>query len=192
MEFENIKNDIKQILSEKRYNHSLGVVKRAEQLAQIYNQDIQKARLVAIAHDIAKEINKEDAYQYVKQHNIIIDEIEKNEPSLLHSKIGANICKEKYNFTDDMTQAILYHTTGNINMNTFDKIIFLADKTEEGRKNEIDLDEANKIVDKDINEGMLYMIRNSLEYTLKKKKLIHPDTIILMNKLILESIQNKK
>ena len=192
MEFENIKNDIKQILSEKRYNHPLGVVKRAEQLAQIYNQDIQKARLVAIAHDIAKEINKEDAYQYVKQHNIIIDEIEKNEPSLLHSKIGANICKEKYNFTDDMTQAILYHTTGNINMNTFDKIIFLADKTEEGRKNEIDLDEANKIVDKDINEGMLYMIRNSLEYTLKKKKLIHPDTIILMNKLILESIQNKK
>ena len=185
MEFEKIRKDIEQILTKERYEHSLGVAKRAEVLAKIYNQDVQKARLVGIAHDIAKQMKKEDAYKYAKQHNIELDEIEINEPALLHSKIGARICIEKYNFTNDMAQAIIYHTTGNINMNTFDKIIFLADKTEEGRTNP-EQEELKKIADKNLDEGILYSLRYSLKYTINKQRLVHPDSIHLMNKLIIE------
>lgn len=184
MEFEKIKQEIKQILSPKRYNHSLGVAKRAEELAFKYSQNIEKARLVGIAHDIAKEMPKEQAYEYAKLHKIELDEIEKNEPSLLHSKIGAHICKEKYHFDQDMVDAILYHTTGNIKMNTFSKIIFLADKTEQGRP--IDLEETNKIINKDLDEGMLLLLRTAMQYTLNKKRLIHPDSIHLMNQLIIQ------
>lgn len=184
MEFEKIKEDIKQILSEKRYNHSLGVAKKAEEIAILYNQDVEKAKLVGMAHDIAKEMPKEQAYEYAKLHKIEIDEIEQNEPSLLHSKIGAHICKEKYQFDQDMVDAILYHTTGNIKMNTFAKIIFLADKTEEGRT--IELEEINQIIKQDLDDAMLYILRNAMKYTLNKKRLIHPDSIYLMNKLIME------
>lgn len=185
MEFEKIKNDVKQILTTCRFEHSLGVAKRAEELAKIYNEDIEKAKLVGIAHDIAKEMKKEEAYEYAKQKNIELDEIEMHEPALLHSKIGASICKERYNFTDDMTQAIVFHTTGNVNMNMFDKIIFLADKTEDGRT-KIELGEAKKLIDRDIDEGMLYMLRSAMHYTLNKGGLVHPDSIDLMNKLIIE------
>ena len=185
MEFEQIKNDIKNILSKERYIHCLGVAKRAEELAIKYNQDVEKAKLVGIAHDIAKEMPKAEAYEYAKKHNIELDEIEKNEPSLLHSKIGSHICKEKYNFTQDMVDAIIYHTTGNVKMDTFAKIIFLADKTEEGRT-EVNLVEARKIIDDDLDEGMLYMLRIAMAYTLKKKRLIHPDSIYLMNQLIIK------
>lgn len=185
MEFEKIKEEIKQILSPKRYNHSLAVAKRAEELAILYNQDVEKAKLVGIAHDIAKEMPKEQAYEYAKLHKIELDEIEQNEASLLHSKIGAHICKEKYQFDSNMTNAIIYHTTGNIKMNTFAKIIFLADKTEEGRK-KVNLEEANQIINQDLEEGMLYVLRTALQYTLNKTGLIHPDSIYLMNKLIIE------
>lgn len=184
MEYEKIKDEIKQILSPKRYNHSLGVAKRAEELALRYNQDVEKAKLVGIAHDIAKEMPKEQAYEYAKHHKIQLDEIEQNEPSLLHSKIGAHMCKERYQFSQDMVDAIIYHTTGNVKMNDFAKILFLADKTEEGRT--IELEEANQIIEQDLNEGMLYLLRISLQYTLNKKRLIHPDSIHLMNKLIME------
>lgn len=184
MEFEKIKEEIRQILSEKRYNHSLGVAKKAEELAILYNQDVEKAKLVAIAHDIAKEIPKEQAYEYAKLHKIELDEIEQNEPSLLHSKIGAHMCKEKYQFEPNMVDAILYHTTGNIKMDTFAKIIFLADKTEEGRP--IELYKINQIMRQDLDEAMLYMLRTVMQYTLNKKRLIHPDSIYLMNKLIIK------
>ena len=39
---EKIKKDIESILSPKRYNHSVGVMERAEKLAKIYGIDIQE------------------------------------------------------------------------------------------------------------------------------------------------------
>lgn len=190
MDFEKIDQDIKQILSEKRYKHSKGVSKRAVELAKIYGEDIEKAKIVGIAHDIAKEIPKEEAYKYAIENNIELDEIEKMEPSLLHSKIGADICVKKYGFTQDMAQAILYHTTGNINMNTFDKIIYIADKTEENRTY-IDLQKAIEVSNKDLDEGILYISSIAIEYSIKKKSLIHTDTIYLMNKIIIEKMKNQ-
>lgn len=185
MNFEKINQDIKQILSEKRYKHSQGVSKRAVELAKIYGQDIEKAKIVGIAHDIAKEMPKEEAYKYAKENNIELDEIEKMEPSLLHSKIGAEICIKKYGFTQEMAQAIKYHTTGNINMNTFDKIIYIADKTEENRTY-IDLQKAIELSNKNLDEAILYISTIAIEYSMRKESLIHPDTIHLINKIIMD------
>lgn len=190
MEYKEIEEYIKSILSEKRFKHSLGVAKRAQELAKIYGEDEEKAKLIGIAHDIAKEIPKEEALKYVKENGIKFDQIEQNEPGLWHSKIGADMVEKKFEFTKDMSQAILYHTTGNINMNTMDKIIYLADKTEENRT-KINLEEAIEISNRNLDEGILYIAGFAINYSIAKKSLIHPDTIELMNKIILES-NNKK
>ena len=65
-----IDNDLKKVLSEKRYNHSLGVMKKAEELAKIYKIDIDKAKLVGLAHDIGKELSKEEMLEYARKNNI--------------------------------------------------------------------------------------------------------------------------
>jgi len=186
MEYEKIKQDIKNILSEKRYIHSLGVAKRAAELARIYGEDEEKARIIGITHDIAKEIPKEEAIKYANENQIIFDEIEKKEPGLWHSKIGADMVQKKYNFTQDMKQAILYHTTGHINMNTMDKIIYLADKTEENRTYE-DLEKAIELSNTNLDEAILYVAGVAINKSIRKKSLIHPDTICLMNKIVIES-----
>lgn len=190
MKYEEVEKIVKETLSEKRYNHSVGVAKRAEELAKIYGEDIEKARIIGIAHDIAKQMPIEEAIKYVKENGIVFDEIEEKEPSLWHSKIGADIAIKKLGFSKDMAQAIIYHTTGNINMNTMDKIIYIADKTEEGR-DYINLELAREISNKDLDEGILYVSKVAIEYSLKKDSLIHPDTINLINKLINEK-KNKK
>jgi predicted HD superfamily hydrolase involved in NAD metabolism len=183
MDYEEIKEIVKQTLSEKRYIHSCGVAKRAVELAKIYGEDEKKAQIIGIVHDIAKEIPKEEAFLYAKENNIIFDEIEKKEPGLLHSKIGAHIAVEKFGFTKDMSQAILYHTTGNINMNKMDKIIYIADKTEENRTC-IDLQQAIAITNSNLDEGVLWIAKNSIAFNLTKDSFIHLDTINLINKLI--------
>ena len=129
-----INQDIQRELSEKRYNHSIGVMKKAEELAKLYKVNINKAKLVGLAHDIGKELSKEDKLKYVKENDIEIDKIEKINVGLLHGKIGADICKKRYDFTEDMQDAIKFHTTGNKDMDLLAKIIFVADKIEEGRK----------------------------------------------------------
>lgn len=191
MNYEEVEKYVKERLSEKRFMHSKGVAKRAVELARIYGLDQEKARLVGIAHDVAKEMPKEETLKYAIENEIEFDEIEKNEPGLWHSKIGAEITKKEFGFTKDMSQAILYHTTGNINMNTMDKIIYIADKTEENRTNP-DLLVAKEVSNKNLDKGLLLVAKRAIQYSLAKNSLIHPDTINLINKIIIDSNNKNK
>ena len=62
---------------EYRYIHSLGVMEMAEELAKVYNVDVESARIAGLLHDIAKEMTKEESLEYVEKNNIAIDEVEK-------------------------------------------------------------------------------------------------------------------
>lgn len=185
-----INKDLKEVLSEKRYNHSIGVMKKAEELAKIHGENINKTKLVGLAHDIGKELSENEMIQYTKENNIEVDEIEKINIGLLHAKIGADICYKKYGFSIDMQNAIKYHTVGNLNMDLLSKIIFVADKIEDGRnyKDEDkskDLKLAREIAITNIDKALLFEIDCSIKYTIQKGKLIHPDSILTRNKLLI-------
>lgn len=175
-----INKDAKQILSEKRYIHSVGVMKKAEELAKKYGIDVNKARLTGLAHDIAKEMSKEEMLKYIKEHDSEIDEFEAEHMGLLHGKIGAEYCKEKYDFSEDMQKAIKYHTTGKPEMDDLAKIIFIADKTEEGRTH-IDFEKVAEKEEEGLNSLLLYVLNNSILYIMKKEKTMHLDTVITRN-----------
>ena len=52
--YEELYEVVKQSVSEKRFNHVLGVVERAIEYAKIYNVNIEDVKIAAILHDIAK------------------------------------------------------------------------------------------------------------------------------------------
>lgn len=186
MEYEKIKEDVKKILSEYRFNHSEMVAKKAEELAIKYGENPEMAKLIGIAHDIAKEMTDEEYLKYVEENGIKIDEVEKVNCKLLHGKVGADICKKKYNFNEQMQNAIKYHTTGNINMDNMAKIIYLADKIEDSRDYE-GVEEAREKVKISLNDGMICLLSRGIKKSLDKNKLIHLDSVELYNKLIIEN-----
>lgn len=186
MEYEEIENDVKSVLSEYRFTHSLGVVKKAVELAKIYGVQEETAKKVGIAHDIAKEMTDEEMLEYVKNNNIEIDEIETVKPSLLHGKIGADIAAKKYGFTEDMVNAIKWHTTGRENMSMLEKIIYVADKTEENRKGtRFNLEKSRELSTQNIDETLIFLMNEFITYNVKNEWLIHPETIIARNDLLL-------
>ena len=187
---ENIQAELKKTLSEKRYMHSVGTMKMAKILANKYNINENIAMLTGLAHDMGKEIPLEKAEEYIKENKINIDEIEKQNPSLLHAKIGACMSK-KYGFTEQMQNAIKYHTTGNPEMDDLAKIIYVADKTEENRKYD-EVEEIRKLAIKNIDEALLTILDHDIQKNIKKKVLIHPDGILLRNKLLLKLTCNNK
>ena len=145
-----IKEELKQILSEKRYIHSIGVMEMAMELAQIYNIDIETAQIAGLLHDNAKEMTDDEMLQYAKENNIQISETEKNSVKLLHGKIGADIAKKKYGVSEEIAKAIEYHTTTNPNMDTLAKIIYVSDKIELNRKTEkYDIEAERKLAKED-------------------------------------------
>ena len=186
MEYEEIENDVKSVLSEYRFTHSLGVVKKAVELAKIYGVQEETAKKVGIAHDIAKEMTNEEMIEYAKTNNIEIDEIETVKPSLLHGKIGADIAAKKYGFTEDMVNAIKWHTTGRKNMSMLEKIIYVADKTEENRNGtRFNLEKSRELSIQNIDKALIFLMNEFITYNVINEWLIHPETIDARNDLLL-------
>lgn len=180
---EQINADIKKKLTENRYVHSIGVMKKAEELAKFYGLDTKKARLIGLAHDIAKQMTKSEIKEYLLEHNVELDEIEKENSELIHAKIGADICKRKYNFDKQMVDAVKYHTTGNPNMDMMAKIIFMADKTEENRDYE-DIEERRRLTLEDIDRAIIETINYTTRDSIERGKMIHIDSINTRNYLL--------
>lgn len=181
---ERINNDIKEKLSEHRYRHSIGVMKMAEKLTEFYNLDTKKARLIGLVHDIAKEMSMEEIKEYTKKYNIELSELEIQNKELIHSKIGADISKRQYGFDDEMAKAILYHTTGNPNMDMMAKVIFMADKVEENRVYS-DIEERRKLCFENIDKAIIETINYTTKHCIERGEVIHPDSIFTRNKLLL-------
>ena len=186
MEYKEIEANVKNILSEYRFTHSVGVAKKAVELAKIYGVDEEIAKKIGIAHDVAKEMTDEEMLKYAISNNIEIDEIESAKPSLLHGKIGADIALKKYGFTNDMANAIKWHTTGRENMSMLEKIIYVADKTEENRKGtRFNLEKSRELSTQNIDETLIFLMNEFITYNVKNEWLIHPETIKARNDLLL-------
>ncbi|MBR1884640.1 MAG: bis(5'-nucleosyl)-tetraphosphatase (symmetrical) YqeK [Clostridia bacterium] len=177
--YEKLYQDVKNKLSEKRFRHSELVVKRALEYAEIYNVDKEIVRLCAIAHDIAKEFTDEENMEYITKYDIKLDEIEKKNKSLIHAKVGAEVLKHEYGFTEDMVNAVKYHTTGRENMSVLEKIICLADATEESR--DYLPKEYVSIIKEDIDRGMVEICKWCMNYILSDNKMLHLDTVKCYN-----------
>ncbi len=189
VDLEKVKENLKGRLTEKRYNHSIGAMKAARLLARIYKEDEDEAALAGLVHDIAKEMPKAEMEKYVKEHKIEVDEIEKIQMGLLHAKIGASIAKEEFGASKKVQEAICYHTTGNKDMNVFDKIIYLADKIEENRDYE-GVKELREKAKSDLDEAMLFVLDFNIQKNIRKGILIYADTIELRNKLLMKKLKN--
>lgn len=189
---EQIKEDLKQVLSEKRYIHSIGVMEMCEKLAKIYGVDIQNAKIAGLLHDIAKETTSEEKLEYAKQNNIEIDEIEKTNPQILHGKIGAHIAKVKYGVSKEIQNAIEYHTETNPNMDILAKIVYVSDKIELNRKDDnFEIKYERELATKDLDETVIYIINANIIKLIKKQKLIHPTILKTRNALIKAKLDKK-
>ncbi|MBQ2745881.1 MAG: bis(5'-nucleosyl)-tetraphosphatase (symmetrical) YqeK [Lachnospiraceae bacterium] len=160
-----IRKKLKDCLSKSRYQHTLGVEFTAAAMAMKYSIDIDMAELAGLLHDCAKCIDDEEKLEECKKYNVKITDVEKRNPFLIHSKLGAVYAREKYGVDDEeILSAIRCHTTGKPDMTTLEKIIFIADYIEPGRDKEKNLAEIRKISFEDIDEAMYMILRDTLEY----------------------------
>lgn len=182
---EKIKKDLKEMLSEHRYNHSIGVMNKAVELAKVYGVDEDKAALAGLTHDIAKEIPDEEAWKIVEKSNIELDEVEKINTKLLHGPIGAFIVKEKYGLDEQIQNAIRYHAISYYKMDMLAKVTYIADKIEENRKGSSIIEEWRKVAVEDIDHAIIMHINYILEKKIEDNGPIPTTTIETRNKLLM-------
>ena len=174
---ERIKNDLKENLTEYRYIHSLGVMEMAEELAKVYNVDVESARIAGLLHDCAKYLSSEDKISKCESYGIPVSDYERKNPELLHAKLGACFANEIYGVTDsEILSAIIWHTTGCPDMSLLDKIVFIADYIEANRDKAEDLPKVRELAFKDIDACLLLILEDTIAYLARKKSVTDPMT----------------
>ncbi|KXZ40128.1 putative HD superfamily hydrolase of NAD metabolism [Alkalithermobacter thermoalcaliphilus JW-YL-7 = DSM 7308] len=185
MNIKQMQDILKNMITQERMIHSIGVSDTAKKLAKIYGEDIYKAQIAGLLHDCAKCLDKEQMMYYVKKYNIYLDQIQIKEPELAHGIIGAYVCKDVFKIDDeDILSSIIYHTTGKEDMTKLEKIIYIADFIEPNR----DYPGVDKLRDVAFNEGLdkslLMAFDNTIKYVISIKKVIHPITVKARNYIL--------
>ncbi len=172
-----IRKKMEKTLDPKRFEHTLGVTYTAAALAMCYQVDINKAQIAGLLHDSAKCMDNEKKITICQKHNIQINDIEKQNPFLLHAKVGSYIAMKKFGINDpDIINAILNHTTGRPGMSNLEKIIYIADYIEPGRKQAPNLTEVRKLAFQNLDSALLKILENTLSYLEETSEIIDPMT----------------
>lgn len=160
-----LRKKIEKVQDAKRYEHTLGVAYTAAALAMRFGAPIQDAQTAGLLHDCAKCLSDEKRLALCEKHDIPITEVERRNPFLLHAKIGAFLARRKYGVRDeDILNAVQYHTTGREGMSLLEKIIFVADYIEPGRKQAPNLAEIRRLSFEDLDAALLKILEDTMDY----------------------------
>jgi len=186
MSFDFIIEYLKNNLSQRRFQHTIGVADTAKKLADIYSADREKAYFAGLLHDCCKECSLEEMRNIISRNNGIADDIAYNSPAILHGVAGAYLAKEKFMADDEVFDAICYHTTGKPNMSLLTKIVYIADYIEPGR----DFDGVETVRDmaySNLDYAIIKSCSNVIIHTVNKGEIVHPDTVNARNYLLLNN-----
>lgn len=149
----------------KRFQHTLGVQYTAAALAMRYGISLMDAQVAGLLHDCAKCLSDEKKIAICEKNHMEISKIELRNPFLLHAKVGSFLAASEYQVNDpDILNAILYHTTGRPDMSILEKIIFIADYIEPGRKQAPNLQEVRRIAFEDLDHALIKILSDTLSY----------------------------
>ena len=186
MGYEEMRALLEKSLKPSRYQHSLGVAETAVFLAQRFGVNEEQAKVAGLLHDCAREFRNEDLIAEAEKRLIMVGNIERQMPLLLHAYVGSRLVTEKYGVSDHaVEQAIWRHTVGGAKMTKLDKIIWFADMIEPNRDYP-GVEELRSLAKTaSLDDMVLAGLTQSITFVLQKGGLIHPDTVIARNEILL-------
>jgi nicotinate-nucleotide adenylyltransferase len=172
------------ILSGRRFAHSLAVERRAIELAKEFDADIADASTAGLLHDCAKELPLDVMRSEAVRLGIPIDPIRFESGDMLHGPVGAALMRERFGVTNPaILHAVKVHDTLSVPMSALDKILYLADKSCDGRSFS-HLDAIRELSKTDLDRATLLAHRHADEYYVGIGLRLHPDQTSSMNELV--------
>ena len=125
-----------ELLDEKRIAHTLSVRDTANRLFEMLfplyglkEETKRDAEAAALCHDMMKNRSENELVSYLSQFMRNFE----GSPSVYHSYASAYFALERYKVNARVFRSIYYHTTGCVDPDLFEKLIFLSDYIEPTR-----------------------------------------------------------
>lgn len=163
-------------LAAERFRHTLGVVAWAEDLAERHGLELERVRLAAMAHDLAKEIPLSHQLYLAKKWGLLRYPEDEMNPDVLHGPLAAFWLKYSGGIADEeVLAAIANHTLGVPGMGRLEMLIYSADLTEPNRRFPA-VDKLRTALYDNLEAGTVVCVEHTLKYLAGNQKSIHPLT----------------
>lgn len=180
---------LKENLIENRYNHTVGVVNTAIELAEIHGVDKLKAEVAALSHDVAKNMKVTDLKKLMEEEGITLTIDEEKNMELWHAIVAPILGKKIFKIEDEeILSAMRWHTTGKEDMSKLEKVIYLADLIEPSR-NFNGIDELRKIARENLDIAMIKSLTHTIKYLLDRGVAIDGNTFKARNYLLYNNVK---
>lgn len=184
MKREALLSSVRDMLTDHRFRHTLGVVETAIKLATRFGADREKAELAAILHDCAKYWPEEEMRDIIRKEPELPDDLLDYDKELWHAPVGSVIIQRQFAVTDpDIIAAVRYHTTGRVGMTLLEKIVCLADYIEPNRKFP-GVDDIRALAEHDLNLALAMALGGTIRFLIENRKRVYPLTLLTYNDLL--------
>lgn len=171
-----LRSEAYQLMSSTRVAHAAGCESEAVMLAMHWGEDPEAAATAGILHDITKKLSLDEQLILCEKYGIILDSAMLSSPQIIHAVTGAALAEDRFGVSEEISQAIRWHTTGKSDMTTLEKIIYLADIIEPSRDFE-GVEELRELAYEDLDRAMAVSLERSLERIRMRGAEPYKDTI---------------
>ena len=125
-----LEDTVVRLLDPKRVAHVLGCRDTAAKLARRWGVDETDAARAGLLHDITKALDGPLQLTLCGAYGTMLDDFSRRYPKTLHALTGSLVAQRIFGENEAVVAAICSHTTGKADMNTLEKIIYIADYME--------------------------------------------------------------
>ena len=130
---EKLEQAVVSLLKPNRVAHVLGCRDTAVELAKRWGADPTDAARAGLLHDITKALDGHLQLTLCHDYGIVLGDFSKKYTKTLHALTGSLVAERIFGENQAVVDAIRSHTTGKPNMNTLEKILYVADYMEPNR-----------------------------------------------------------
>ncbi len=179
--YERYISEAHQMLSAKRLHHSMMVAEEAKKLASHYGEEPNTAYVAGIVHDLCKESSSAHLLQILAKSDIIYGSAFKKTPKVWHGFAAAGYIKWELSIHNArIINAVRYHSTGRADMQSLEKIIYLADLISEDREYH-GVEEMRQISYESLDQAMLKALSFQITDLVSKGSPVYDETFNAYN-----------
>lgn len=158
-----------------RLRHVIGVAETAARLAERFGADVGKAWLAGLLHDYARELAPAEVLRLAEEYGLL-GLVAEPSVEMLHAPLGSVLLRVETGVEDpEVLAAVARHTTGAAGMTTLDKVVYLADFIEPGRRFP-GVDAVRALAERDLDGAVLAALRQTVSHVEAAGRLVDERT----------------
>ncbi len=155
---------LREILPEKRLSHCIFTAEYYSSYAENIGVDHDEAVAAGLLHDICRDMTKTELLAAARALRLPVSNEQLEKPVLLHGPVAAEKCRAEFGISDDVYEAVYWHTTGRPGLGMLGQGLCLADFAEPMRKYPEAAEARDRLRKKGFGEAILYVAEIGVEF----------------------------